>query len=69
MYVMTRGIIIFVDKDDKAYSSVEFNGDMNPDGNAREILKKFDVGHFSAYRNYEDFVIRFNKKYYRYEEN
>ena len=29
---MTRGKIIYIDKDGKVYSSVEFNGDMYPDG-------------------------------------
>ena len=31
---MTRGKIIYIDRDGKIFSSVEFNGDMYPDGNA-----------------------------------
>ena len=31
---MTRGKIIYIDRNDKIYTTVEFNGDMYPDGNA-----------------------------------
>ena len=65
---MTRGKIIYIDRDGKIFSSVEFNGDMYPDGNADRILEMFEAGLFSNYRNYESFVIRFNKSHYGYEE-
>ena len=65
---MTRGKIIYIDRDGKVFSSVEFNGDMYPDGNADGILEMFEVGFFTNYKNYENFVIRFNKSHYRYEE-
>lgn len=42
--IMTRGKIIYIDKDCKVYSTVEFNGDMYPDGNADDILDKFESG-------------------------
>ena len=54
---MTRGKIIYIDRDGKVFSSVEFNGDMYPDGNADRILEMFEVGFFSHYNNYERFVI------------
>ena len=65
---MTRGKIIYIDRDGKIFSSVEFNGDMYPDGNAGRILEMFEAGLFSNYSNYESFVIRFNKSHYGYEE-
>ena len=65
---MTRGKIIYVDRDGKIFSSVEFNGDMYPDGNADRILEMFEAGFFSNYSSYETFVIRFNKSHYGYEE-
>ena len=66
---MTRGKIIYIDKDCKVYSSVEFNGDMYPNGNADRILEMFEAGYFSSYNNYERFVTRFNKSHYGYEED
>lgn len=65
---MTRGKIIYIDKDCKVYSTVEFNGDMYPDGNADEILDKFESGFFATYNRYENFVERFNKRHYGYPE-
>ena len=65
---MTRGKIIYIDRDGKIFSSVEFNGDMYPNGNADRILEMFEAGLFSNYSNYESFVIRFNKSHYGYEE-
>ncbi len=65
---MTRGKIIFIDRDGKVFSSVEFNGDMYPNGSADRILEIFGAGLFTNYNNYEDFVIRFNKSHYGYEE-
>ncbi len=65
---MTRGKIIYIDKDCKVYSTVEFNGDMYPDGNADEILDKFKSGFFATYNRYENFVERFNKRHYGYHE-
>ncbi len=66
---MTRGKIIFIDKDCKVYSTVEFNGDMYPEGNADEVLEKFKAGFFVTYSRYKDFVKRFNKSHYGYPDN
>ncbi len=65
---MTRGKIIYIDRDERVFSSIEFNGDMYPDGNADRILEMFEAGFFTSYNNYESFVIRFNKSHYGYEE-
>ena len=65
---MTRGKIIYIDRDGRVFSSVEFNGDMYPEGNADRILEMFEAGFFVSYNNYESFVIRFNKSHYGYEE-
>lgn len=40
---MTRGKILFIDKDEKGYTSIEFNGDMYPSGNADRILEQFEA--------------------------
>ena len=66
---MTRGKIIYIDKDCKVYSTVEFNGDMYPEGNADEVIKKFEAGFFSTYSRFEHFVENFNKRHYGYPEN
>ena len=66
---MTRGKIIYIDKDDTVFSSIEFNGDMYPDGKADRILEMFEVGYFTNYNQYENFVIRFNKSCFGYEKN
>ena len=65
---MTRGKIYYIDKSDRLYASVEFNGDMYPNGNADEILERFDCGCFETYGDYRSFVERFNKRHYGYEE-
>lgn len=65
---MTRGKIIYIDRDGRVFSTVEFNGDMYPDGNVDRILELFEAGYFTNYNNYESFVVRFNKSHYGYEE-
>ncbi len=65
---MTRGKIIYIDKDCNVYSTVQFNGDMYPDGNADEVIEKFEAGFFTTYSRYENFVERFNKRHYGYSE-
>ncbi len=66
---MTRGKIIYIDKECKAYSSIGFNGDMYPDGNAKELLDKFETGFFTTYDKYEKFVERFNERHYGYSQD
>lgn len=65
---MTRGKIIYIDKDCKVFSTIEFNGDMYPDGNANSVIEKFETGYFTSFNNYNNFVMRFNKAHYGYEE-
>ena len=38
---MTRGKIIYVSEDNKVFSTVEFNGDMYPEGKAEEVQTDF----------------------------
>ena len=64
---MTRGKIVYIDKDNKVYSTVEFNGDMHPDGIAAKILLQFEAGYFKSYNKFESFASRLNKAYYGYE--
>ena len=66
---MTRGKIIFIDKEGKAYSTVEFNGDMYPEGTAGEILERFEEGYFENCQLYKRFVENFNKRNYGYDED
>lgn len=65
---MTRGKIIYIDRDGRVFSSVEFNGDMYPDGNDDRILELFETGYFTNFNSYENFVTRFNKSHYGYKE-
>ena len=58
---MTRGKIVYIDKDCKVFSTIEFNGDMYPDGNASNVIEKFETGYFTSFNNYKTFVARFNK--------
>lgn len=64
---MTRGKILFIDKDSRLFTTVEFNGDMYPDGNGGRILEMFEAGYFKSYNNYDSFVTRFNDSRYGYE--
>lgn len=66
---MTRGKMIYIDKDGNAYITVEFNGDMYPDGKAGEILERFEEGYFKKYSHYEHFAERFNARNYGYAED
>ncbi len=59
---MTRGKIIYIDRDGKIFSSVEFNGDMYPNGNADRILEMFEAGLFSNYSNYESHLITYKEE-------
>lgn len=57
---MTRGKIIYLDSDQKAYSTIEFNGDMYPEGHGDEIIERFEENYFTSFTVYENFVFRFN---------
>ena len=66
---MTRGKIIFIDKDRRIYSTVEFNGDLYPDQNkgyGREIVNHFQYGGFKDVYAFERFVVRFDNKHFQY---
>ena len=65
---MTRGKIIYLDSDQKAYSTIEFNGDMYPEGHGDEILERFEENYFTSFTVYENFVFRFNKRNFGYPE-
>ena len=65
---MTRGKIIYLDSDQKAYSTIEFNGDMYPEGHGDEIIERFEENYFTSFTVYENFVFRFNKRNFGYPE-
>lgn len=68
---MTRGKIIFIDKNGKIYNTTEFNGDMYPDkdsGYGREIVEYFQNGRFSDLCDFERFVRAFDKRHFGYAE-
>ena len=65
---MTRGKIIYIDKDERIYSTIEFNGDMYPEGNGDQIIERFESGSLISRNQYEEFVKRFNKRNYGYTE-
>ena len=66
---MTRGRILFIDSNQELYSSIEFNGDMYPEGNGAEVIEKFEAGSFTSFSRYSEFVKRFNEKHYKYPED
>ena len=49
---MTRGKIIYLDSDQKAYSTIEFNGDMYPEGHGDEIIERFEENYFTSFTVY-----------------
>lgn len=66
---MTRGKIIFIDKDNVGYCSCEFNGDMHPEHKGDQIIEIFHTGYFKNFDDYEEYVERFNSRNFGYEEN
>ena len=64
---MTRGKILFIDKNGNLYSSTEFNGDMYPEGNGGEVIGRFKEGYFENYNYYIRFIEQFNKHHFGYE--
>lgn len=65
---MTRGKIVFIDKDRRIYSTVEFNGDLYPGRNigyGREIVTHFQYGGFKDIYAFERFVVRFDNKHFQ----
>lgn len=66
---MTRGRIIYISSDLNIYKTCEFNGDMYPEGNASEIIGRFEEGYFDSYQDFERFVHDFNNKHYEYDDN
>lgn len=66
---MTRGKFVFIDKDRRIYSTVEFNGDLYPNqkkGYGREIVNHFQYGGFKDVYAFERFVVRFDNKHFQY---
>lgn len=66
---MTRGKMMFIDKDRRIYSTVEFNGDLYIDQNkgyGREIVNHFQYGGFKDVYAFERFMLRFNNKHFQF---
>ncbi|MCD8052860.1 MAG: hypothetical protein LUF00_02195 [Lachnospiraceae bacterium] len=65
---MTRGKIIFIEKNLRVYSTIEFNGDMYPydGGHGEEIVGLFQRRGFSDFRSYEHYVKKFDDKNFGY---
>lgn len=69
---MTRGKIIFVDESGTLSSSVEFNGDMYPDGtfaNGGRVIRAFKKGEIRTEEEYREYVYEFDKANFGYAEN
>lgn len=45
---MTRGKIIYIDKNKIMYCSCEFNGDMHPEHKGDQIIENFQNGNFKT---------------------
>ena len=66
---MTRGKIIYISCDLDIYETCELNGDMYPEGNASEIIDRFEEGCLDSYQDFERFVHDFNGKHYEYDDD
>ena len=66
---MTRGHLCFIDCEDHALQTLEFNGDMYPSGNADEFVEKFTSGGLTEKSSFLKFVERFNSRHYGYEQD
>lgn len=66
---MTRGKIIFVDENGVLYSSLEFNGDMYPDGsfaNGGRVIRAFRKGEIQTVESYKNYVKEFDDANFGY---
>ena len=66
---MTRGkLALTIDENgiQKNYISIEFNGDMYPDGHGKEVLSAYKSGKIATARDFERFVAGFNKRNFGY---
>lgn len=65
---MTRGKLIYIGNDDVIYETVEFNGDMYPNGHGEDIISEFENGYFENVEEYDRFVKELNRRHFGYEE-
>lgn len=65
---MTRGKIIYIDKNEIMYCSCEFNGDMHPEHKGDQIIENFQNGNFKSVTDYEKYVERFNDRNFGYDD-
>lgn len=63
---MTRGKIIFITKTGNYYQTLEFNGDMYPEGYGGTIIEKYEDGGIQSYYDYERFSTDFERKHFGY---
>jgi hypothetical protein len=64
---MTRGKIIYIDKDMMVYSTLDFNGDMYPDedmGYGREVVDAFRNRRLSSADRFTSFVVDFDRRHF-----
>lgn len=57
---MTRGKIIYIDKNKVMHCSCEFNGDMHPECKGDQIIENFQNGYFKSVSDYEKYVTPVN---------
>lgn len=66
---MTRGKIIFIDETCRHYQTLEFNGDMYPEGHGGTIIDKYEDGGIQSYSAYERFSVGFDRRYFGYADS
>lgn len=66
---MTRGKIMFIDEEGRYYQTLEFNGDMYPEGHGGTIIEKYEDGGIRSYSDYERFCVGFDKRYFGYADS
>lgn len=63
---MTKGILLYFGR--VIYETCEFKGDMSPVKNGDEITRAFKSGDMTSAKSFVDFIERFNRKHYTYEQ-
>lgn len=69
---MTRGRILFIDRNVILYESLEFNGDMYTNmecGNGRRVIQEYYDGGINTEEEYRKFVAWFDSEYFGYAEH
>ncbi len=60
---------MFIDEMGRHYQTLEFNGDMYPEGRGGTVIEKYEDGGIQSYRDYERFSVGFDRRYFGYADS